>query len=119
MAKKAVTIKGSHPTVHELPRALRRPVGRPVVYELPKTFRRPVVRPGVHELPRALRLPGHRPGVNELPVESTIVAVLVGEMDAMRARLNNIENEILDLKLGRLPVGLPKPNELPAELEGV
>ena len=48
-----------------------------------------------------------------------VVAVLVGEMDAMRARLNNIENEILDLKLGRLPVGLPKPNELPAELEGV
>jgi hypothetical protein len=121
MAKKVISVKGTHPVIHELPRTGRRPVSRPGVEELPVDYRRGT-RPGLKELPVAYR----RPGVEELPVGprpiwpnelppyepvvSTTVDVFVGELESLRARVNAIESDILNLKLGRPII---RPNELP------
>jgi hypothetical protein len=113
MAKK-ISVKGLNPVIHELPRSGLRPGHRPGVRELPIEGRRPVKRPGLQELPVAFP----RPGINELPYDSVFSAttsVIVGEVDAIRARLNAIENEILNLKLGRGGV-VGNPHELPAEM---
>jgi hypothetical protein len=112
MAKK-ISVKGLHPVIHELPRSGFRPGNRPGIRELPIEGRRPIKRPGLQELPVF-----RRPIINELPPYEPLLSatahVIVGEVDSIRARLNAIENEILNLKLGRVG-GIGGPAEIPQE----
>jgi len=73
--------------------------------------------PSIHEMPRVsarmLRRPRPGPGgPAELPVQS--LGVLVNELNIMRARMQNIESNMLNFTLGGSGPG--NPAELPAEL---